>query len=183
MDRPTVTDIKTWSRLDFGSLDEPFSDDDLAMELGRSCDYVTAVTGRIIDDTFPVPLVSICQEAVQMRVEQVTLQAQSDYLETVSDDQVQSFTAGSYSETRAEGSRSRARGSPQGYPMVTPMVALNERLWLLMTPEMQDYWRGILMGLPIPSFAVSEVDWGNYDGQYPYSWGVGMASSYPNVWP
>lgn len=173
MDRPTVTDLKTWSRLDFSGLDEPFTDDDLTFVLTRSCDYIEQITGRRIDASFPVPLTSICQEAIQLRSEQVVLQQQSDYLETVADDQIQSFTAGSYSETRADGGRSRMRGQPTGYPMVTPMVALNERLWLLMTPDMQDYWRSILMGVALPSIASTEVDWGNYDGLYPYS-------GYPN---
>lgn len=171
MDRPAVTDVKTWSRLDFSSLDEPFTDTDLENVVTRACDYIESVTGRRIDATFPVPLTSICQECVQLRTEQVVLQAQTDYLETVADDQIQSFSAGGYQETRVLGaSRARTgRQPPTGYPPVTPLVALNERLFLLMTEDMRDYWRSILMGTPIPAFEVTEADWGNYDGQYPYS--------------
>ena len=49
-------------------------------------------------------------------------------------------------------------------------------MWLLMTPDMQDYWRYIVQGVGGAAIAITEADWGNYDGLYPYSYGVGAFS-------
>ena len=51
--------------------------------------------------------------------------------------------------------------------------ALNQDMWMLCTPEMQDYWRDVIQGTSAPTIETTEVDWGNYDGLYPYSYGVG----------
>jgi hypothetical protein len=178
---PTVGDLKTWSRVPFGDLDAPYTDDDLQVRIHRSCDYLTAYTGRPIDSTMPPPLVSIAEEAVQLRVEQVCYQEQPDYVETVNDQAVQSFSAGNYSETRHEPGRSRYAGATTGLPDLNPNAALNRDIWLLCTPAMQEYWRYILQGQGAPAIETTEVDWGNYDALYPYSYGVGMASD-PSAW-
>ena len=83
---PTVDDLKTWSRVDFGSLDAPYSDDDLQIRLDRAMGYLMAYTGRAMDDTMPVPLVPIAEEAIQLRTEQIAFQEQPDYVETSNDD-------------------------------------------------------------------------------------------------
>ena len=166
---PTVVQLKSWSRVDFSGLDSPFTDSDLQTELDRAVAYMAAVTGQTMDDTvLSPPLIPMAEEATQLRVEQMVYQSQPDYLETVTDDAIQSFSAGSYTETRVEQS-GRARGNPIGYPMINPLVRLNQIIWLLCTSDMRDYWRMILQGNPIPSTATTEVDWGNYDGLYPYS--------------
>lgn len=182
---PTVDELRSWSRVDFSSLDAPYSDDDLQVRLTRAEDYLTAVTGRPMDDTMPPPLVSIAQEAIQLRTEQIAFQEQPDYVETSNDDLIQSFSAGNYSETRREAGRTRYTGSTTGIPEINPNGILNRDIWLLCTPEMRDYWQFITSGINIPAIETSEVDWNNYDGLYPYSFGVGAFHGGvldPNVW-
>ena len=177
---PTVDQIKGWSRVEFGDLDQPFTDQDLQVRIDRSVAELTAITGRLFDDTMPTPLVSIAQEAVQLRVEQMAYQEQEDYAETVSDDLIQSFTAGNYSETK-KSPRDRYTGLTTGLPEINSNPWLNRDIWLLCTDDMRNYWTETLLGQAaaalIPSFEVTEADWGNYDGLYPYSWGVGAFNS------
>lgn len=170
---PTVDDLKTWSRVDFGSLDAPYTDDDLQVRIDRACSYLFAYTGRPMDTTMPPPLVNIAEEAVQLRVEQMCFQEQPDYVETGNDDLIQSFTAGNYSESRHEPGRQRYAGATTGIPEMNPNGILNRDMWLLCTPEMQEYWRYIIQGTGGAAIETTEVDWGNYDGLYPYSYGVG----------
>lgn len=182
---PTVDDLKTWSRVDFTSLDAPYTDDDLTIRIARACDYLTAYTGRPMDSTMPPPLVNIAEEAVQLRVEQVCYQEQPDYVEVANDQAIQSFSAGNYSETRHEPGRSRYAGATTGLPDLNPNAALNRDIWLLCTPAMQDYWRYIMQGVGAPTIATTEVDWNNYDGLYPYSYGTGAFHGpvvEPSVW-
>ena len=63
--------------------------------------------------------------------------------------------------------------------------ALNQDMWILCTPAMQDYWRYVIQGTNAPAIEVTEVDWNNYDGLYPYSYGVGAFHgpvADPGVW-
>jgi hypothetical protein len=182
---PTVTDLTSWSRIDFSSLDAPYTDDDLEVQIVRATGYLTAVTGRAMDDTMPPPLVPIAQDAYQLQVEQQVFKSQPDYVETSSDDLISSFSAGNYSETRKEPGRSRYTGLTTGLPNINPDPRLNTDIWLLCTPQMQDYWRFILQNQGAPTTETTEVDWGNYDGLYPYSYGVGMYQRGvldPSVW-
>jgi hypothetical protein len=171
---PTVADIETWSRIDFAGLDNPYTEVDLLRMIYRACAYLAAITGRPIDDTMPPNLVPIAQDAVQLRVEQEAMQFQEDYIETANDDLIQSFTAGNYSETRKEPGRLRYTGATTGIPEINTNPLLNWDLWLLMTSDQQDYWRYIVQGAGGVAFEVTEADWANYDGLYPYSFGVGM---------
>ena len=170
---PTVDELKSWSRVDFTSLDAPYTDDDLQVRIDRTTGYLQAYTGRMMDDTLPPQLVPIAQDAYQLRVEQIAFMEQPDYVETANDYAVQSFTAGNYSETRKEPGRTRYAGATTGLPPLNPNEMLNQDIWLLCTPEMQAYWQFVLQGTSIPSVATTEVDWANYDGLYPYSRGVG----------
>jgi hypothetical protein len=172
---PTVADITSWSRVNFAGLDNPYTDVDLGRMIARACGYLQAITGRPIDDTMPPNLVTIAQDAVQLRVEQEAMQSQEDYVDTLNDDAIQSFTAGNYSETRKEPGRLRYTGATTGIPDINPNAALNMDMWLLMTPDMQEYWRYVIQGTGAVAFEVTEADWANYDGLYPYSFGVGMA--------
>jgi len=172
---PTVAEIKRWSRRRFEDYDEPFDDADIQVRLERSVAYLEAVTGRKWDETMPKRLIFIAQEATQLRVEQMAFQEQDDYHETTNDDQIQSFTAGGYSESRPI-VRTYA-GSESGFPEINSNSWLNKDIWLLCTDDMRTYWVETLQGATaaanIPSFAVTEADWGNYDAIYPYSWGTG----------
>jgi hypothetical protein len=174
---PTLADIKSWSRMDFRDLDEPFNDQDLQVRIERACAYLNAVTGRPIDDTMPLPLVPIAQEAVQLRVEQIVVQEQQDYTETVNDDSVMSFSAGGYSETRHTSMTRSAPAVGGSLPLINVAPWLNKDIWLLCTDDMRTYWTETLLGASaaatIPSFEVTEADWGNYGGLYPYGFGPG----------
>lgn len=176
---PSVADIKAWSRLDFADLDAPFSDDDLQVRLERALAYLETVTGRAIDATMPRLLVPIAQEAVQLRVEQMAFQEQEDYAETANDDMVQSFSAGNYTESRRV--VRTYSGAETGLPEINSQPWLNRDIWLLCTDDMRAYWTETLMGAAaaasIPSFEVTEADWGNYDGLYPYTLGAGAFRS------
>jgi hypothetical protein len=178
MDAPTVEDVKGWSRLDFGALDEPYSDDDLAVLLARAMDYVWSVTGQTLA-TVPVPLVTMAQEAIQMRCEQVAIQSGTDYTEEAADDLVQTFGAGAYNQSR----RNLAQEGPQrGLPLLNPHPGLNQRLWLLATDDMRDYWWSLFAGTMPPGMEVTEVDWGNYDGAFPYASGDWPQVPDPFTW-
>lgn len=182
---PAVADLKGWSRIDFSSLDAPFTDTDLQVQIVRATAYLMAVTGRAMDDTMPPQLVPIAQDAYQLQVEQEVFKSQPDYVETSADDLIQSFSAGNYSETRHEaGGGTRRNIMPIGLPIINPDPRLNTDIWLLCTPDMQQYWRYVLQNASVPSFEVTEADWGNYDGLYPYSYGVGMRSLLvdPFIW-
>jgi hypothetical protein len=183
---PSVADLQSWSRIDFSSLDAPYTDAELQIQIVRATAYLTAVTGRAMDATMPPPLVPIAQDAYQLEVEQEVFKSQPDYVETSADDLIQSFTAGNYSETRKEPGRATRRNvMPIGLPDINPDPRLNTDIWLLCTPEMQQYWRFVLQNASIPTFEVTEADWGNYDGLYPYSHGVGAFQGPvldPTVW-
>ena len=182
---PTVADVKGWSLVDFSSLDAPVPDDDLQVQLDRTCAYLAAVTGRPFDDSMPQPLLPIAQDAIQLSVELNSFKSQPDYVETASDDLIQSFSAGNYSETRKEPGRSRYTGMTTGLPVISDNPQLNQDIWLLCTPQMQEYWRFVLQNQGAPTIEVTEADWGNYDGIYPYSFGVGMTRGSlldPTVW-
>jgi hypothetical protein len=53
---------------------------------------------------------------------------------------------------------------------------------------MQEYWSLAINGVSafagVPSIETTEIDWANYDGLYPYSYGVGMRSLLvdPMIW-
>jgi len=170
---PTLAQIKQWSRVDFSGLEDPYTDEDLQVRLTRAVADLAAITGRPFDDTMPPFLVPIAQEAVQLLVEQMCFQEQSDYSETVNDDMIQSFTAGNYSETRTM-ERGRHTGMTTGLPQINPNAWLNRDIWLLCTPAMQDYWSMSINGVSafanVPYQEVTEADWGNYGGLYPDDW-------------
>lgn len=181
---PTVEQIEAWSRVDFTAFDQPFTDADLQVRIDRSVSELQAITGRLFDDSMPPPLVTIAQEAVQLRVEQMCYQEQEDYSSTVADDQIQSFTAGNYSESKRS-PRDRYTGLTTGLPEINTNPWLNRDIWLLCTDDMRAYWIGTLQGQAaaslIPSQEITEADWGNYDGLYPYSYGVGMSRPFPDA--
>ena len=76
MDAPTTADIREWSHAEFDSLEYPEptgnDEDTLQLLLDRSIEYVLSVTGRTLD-SIPTDLVNTAQEAIQRRVEQLTI--------------------------------------------------------------------------------------------------------------
>lgn len=183
---PSVEEIKAWSRLDFESLDEPFTDEDIQVRINRTTAYLEQVTGRAMNDKLPRQLIPIAQEAFQLRIEQIARQEQEDYSDTAADDLIASFSAGSYSETRRE---PRSGTQPTtGLPEINPFPWLNRDIWLLCTEDMKYTWIEYLQGQAaasqIPSMETTEADWGNYDGVYPYDYGPGRWRPLPDplVW-
>jgi hypothetical protein len=138
--------------------------------------YVATVTGRYWDGTpiptlgsgaFPVIVTAgeefLYAQAVRMRTVQVAFQEQGDYSESATDDVVGSFSAGSYSETRADPNR---RGESKA---VNSWPALESLLWLLMTDDQRDYWRYLAGGVNAPATLTTETDWsGRNVGIGPY---------------
>lgn len=169
---PTASDVRLWSNLDWGELGYPEVDPDVRLQVlvDRAVAYVQGITGRILDPSFDGPawLEPIAQQCVQLRTEQIGYESQPDYLETANDDVVASFSAGSYSETRVDPLKRASMHVLNANP------ALNRALWTVMTPDMVDNWTAILSGKPVPAFAVSETDWGEWFGPYepvPGAWG------------
>lgn len=180
MDTPTVTSIQTWSKVPFDTLDAPFTDDDLTVALARAIAYIQFVTGRTLDGTMPAEFASLAEQATQMRVEQLVFQAQPDYVETGSDDQIATFSAGGYSETR-RGPNDRAKAEAGRIPPINSWPSLNEMLWFLATEDKRDYWRTEL-GENTPGFEVTEMDWGDYVAMPGANSGAFFGESPGNRW-
>jgi hypothetical protein len=107
-------------------------------------------------------LIQTCNRVVRMLVEQEGMQAQRTYVDTVTDDGIASFSAGSYSESRvppseAHHSFSRAAQQPT-VPTFNSWPNLNRLLTQLMTPERYAYWLAMNGGIP-PAWNTTEVDW------------------------
>lgn len=179
---PTLAEIRAWARsfASTGPCKEPGAipddDADLQFLLDRAIAYLEAITCRAFDDTMPKKLVPIAQEAVWLRIQQLIFWSDPDYAETMNDNMIQSFTAGNYSETRRD-PRTRFPGVATGLPQINPNDWLNWDIWLIATPECRDKWSITLLGqeavAQIPSFEVTEADWGNYGGLYPDDWAYG----------
>lgn len=161
MEAPTTIEIRRWSKVAFDDLEfeapatptveEP---DPLDVVVARAIDYILDVTGRTLED-IPTTLVTTAQEAVQRRTEQLAYKSQEDEAETASDvDMIQSFSAGSYSESRINTERA-TKFAPH---RVNPWPLLNDMLMRLMTPEKLEWWREQWGEMP-PAFAIQETDW------------------------
>lgn len=159
MDDVTVEDVKGWSRLDFEGLPEPYDDDQLEVLVARASDYVADVTGRTFS-TLPANLETTAEEAIQKRTEQLAIQSQPDSVETATDELIQSFTAGSYSETK------RSLDEQHKAQLVNPWPALHDLLWRLMTDDKRDEWME-WFGVIRPTFETTEVDWSTMGEPWP----------------
>jgi hypothetical protein len=162
---PTALEVRSWSRLDFGSLN--FSvDADLDRLIVRAEASFRRITGLRLTEV-PGEDVPLVQQAIQGMTEQLAFQAQPEILETLSDfDLLSSFSAGAYSEQR------RSPREMFEARMVNPWPWLNAALWGLMTPEREEYWTNFFTGGNAPAFAVSEVNWGGSDVDSSYIWGA-----------
>lgn len=180
MQPPTLTQIKLWSNVEFDQLDPAIEDDRLQVLIDRAVDYISTTIGRTIDETIPLPFVTLVQDVIQMRVEQRAYQQQQEYTETGADDQVSSFSVTGYSENRYDGGTrtSPGRGGKPGFPLINAWPALNSLLWRLMTDEARDYWIELLNsanGEHAPGFDVTEVAWSDFDRFAPgdgFVWGA-----------
>lgn len=155
MEAPTVTEIRSWSRVDFAELNyEEAEPDPLEVLVTRSIDYVMDVTGRTLENV-PTELVTTAQEAIQRRVEQLAYQQQEDHVEGAADEIISSFGAGSYNERKREVKDLALQQTKQ----VNNWHLLHDLLWRLMTEEKREWWEEQISGKPRPAFQVTEVDW------------------------
>lgn len=160
---PTAADVRLWSKVDWIELDYPegATPDPLQVLVDRAVGYVQGVTGRLFASWTDLALQPIAEQAIQLRTEQLAFESQHDYAETAADDVVQSFSASNYSETRVDPMKRAQMHTLNANP------ALERALWLVMTPEMQEYWYAVLSGKNAPAFDVTEIDWtGNAFGPY-----------------
>jgi hypothetical protein len=189
VDTPTATDVRAWSKLafdeyGFGEYDGAGGVDPLDRLVTAACDYITFVTTRVIDADTPTMLVSMIEDAVQLRVEQTVMQRQTEHIETAGDiDMISSLSVAGYSESRRDTS-AKEPGT------LNPWPALDALLWRLLSPmpgednavldDRRAYWQQLLSGQPAPAWETVEVDWsGNY-------YRGGVAGSWPGLvypWP
>lgn len=134
---PTVDDVREWSKVDFDELEfeepEGSNIDPLERIVLRSALWLQFTTGREFgefegESLEEDHLLAGMQQAVKMLVEYEAYLAQPEHAETASDfNEIQSFSAGNYSETRRS-PNSRTRG-------LHPWHALDELLYDLLTDE------------------------------------------------
>jgi hypothetical protein len=166
MNPPTAIDIRNWTQLNLARYG--YADDaKLQPVVDRAIGYILVMTGQTLPDLDPsasptasaAHLEPLMQQAIQMRVEQVLLQGRPGHVNSAADNEVvQSFSAGSYSESRraGQGFSSRTGAAERG---INTWPALEELLWMLMTPERFAYWWAFTSGQPMPDFTVEEVNW------------------------
>lgn len=162
---PTVNDIRTWTQVPIARYG--YSDDaKLQSVIDRATAYVLWVTGQVFPTldpsnspvATPEMLEPMMDQAIQMRVEQVILQGRAGYVGSAAEmDVISSFSASGYSEQRSRGGFASRSGAAE--KSINKWPALEELLWMLMTPERFSFWLAFVSGQMVPDFAVMEVDW------------------------
>lgn len=185
MIRPTAQDVRNLTPAppngtDYGALGFPVpiapDPDPLQPLVDAAIQYVEQVTGRVPIESVPDNMAALAQMAIRMRTEQFLWLLSADFVESAADSEVVSFSAGSYSETRRSD-----RGRKQGEWWINPWGALDELLWLLMTPEKKVEWDEKIKGIVAPAFAVVSPDWDQFSvGDFP-SGGPGLDADL--AWP
>lgn len=171
MDRPTSETVRALTPAPpngtdyaaFGFPPPPPEPDPLQPLVDASIQYLEQVTGRAPIETTPPELESLMNMAVRMRTEQFLHVTSADSVESAADSDVVSFSAGSYSETRRT-----ERGHREGEWWINPWGALDDLLWLLMTPEKRAEWEAKAKNIVEPAFAVASPDWDQFSiGDFP----------------
>lgn len=133
---PTAEDIREWSKVDFDELEfeQPEGGaDPLRRVVRKAMLWLQHTTGRLFTEfenetTEEEYLLESMRQAVLMLVEHAVYVAQPEHAETSADfNQIRSFSAGSYSETR-RGTNERSHG-------LHPWADLADLIWDLMTEE------------------------------------------------
>jgi hypothetical protein len=155
---PDAEDIREWSSVDFAAQGYPAptppDDDPLQRIVDAAIAYIAKVTGRQPLTSVPDEDVILAEDAVRMRTEQLVMQSRAETVESSTDDQVRSFSAGSYSETRFD----RKKGTER---VLNTWPALEEILWALMTEDAKEQWIADLGGEPAPAFEIAEIEFGD----------------------
>lgn len=164
MIRPTTDDFRNWTQLKLAQLGYG-EDTKLQPVLDRAIGYVLYVSGQKLDalDTSLSPTAAVedmeplIGQAIQMRAEQVILQGRPGHVGSAADNEVvSSISVGSYSESRRAPGFSRSGVSERS---INTWPALEEILWMVMTPERYGYWWAFTSGKAIPDFWVEEMAW------------------------
>lgn len=163
MESVTAAEVREWSDLPFDRLGLG-DDTQLQQKVDRAAGYVFSITGLSYagaemtvlamgpDD--PGLVTKLVEQAVQMRTEQVVMQERADYVESAAqNDVIASFSAGLYSESHRDPTRRGEARSINTWP------ALDELLWMLMTPDRFAWWQAYISGTPAPEWSVQAVDW------------------------
>jgi hypothetical protein len=182
MDRPTVTEIRTWSKVPFDELGYPVpegSDPDALEEIvARMAAWLEGTIGYFFE---PVPTSTdagtdytpaapparkepLIRQALQLATEFYIYSTLPESIEGVADfDVVQSFNADGYSETR------RGMHAGAGPDILHPWPKLNDLLNDIRNPELGG---GIGSDFPVV---------GGYE--YPVRWDVGRNIMLARGWP
>lgn len=156
MDRPTAAQIRSWTNPDpnlprfiFEEYGYPAPEgedaDSLEILIARFVEWLEAAIGYDIDDDeYPENLQERTGEAIQLGVLYKIVSTEQGIIETAGDfDLIQSFSAGSYSETR--------RGQGINTRALHPWPALNQLLNGLLSPDR--------LGQEIPAMGIVAPDW------------------------
>lgn len=150
MDAPSVTYVKDTTNLEaLKGASVPIVEETLAQAISSFKRFTGLAFATVPTDDEP-----LVRRAVRGLTELHFTQDSAEYMETLADwDLIQSFTAGSYSEThRSAEDAMKAR-------LLVAWPWLSSLLWDLMTDEKRDHFDE-LFGAKVPAFGVQEVDWG-----------------------
>lgn len=163
----TSDDIRGWSQLDWDALayGEPVAPDPdpLDIEVERAVDYVATCTGQDPDTLSGSDRTSrMFKNAVQLRVEQIVIKRQADFVSDLNEDALDISVTG-YSGKRI----SYKESDPA--TMINPWKELNDLLVALLTDEKRDYWEdlGKLPGANVvrPSEIIQYTHWFHTDDE------------------
>lgn len=170
MDTPTAEAVRTWipnaTWTDWGyaSGQDP---DSITRIAAAASQQTLDVTGWGTWAAVPPEKEPLLEHAVGIMTAMFAAQSSPEYLETLSDfDLIQSFSAGSYSETR------RSPDEAIKAKMLAPWPMAHAALLAAMTPEKMEAYLAYLNGQNVPSFEVTEVDWT----------GWGMSADLADLW-
>lgn len=159
MDQPTAADVRTWGLpntpwAEWGYV-EGLTPDSLERVTAAAAQQTLNVTGWGTWGAVPPQNEPLLEHAVTIMTQMFAAQSTPEYLETLSDfDLIQSFSAGSYSETR------RSVDEAIKAKMLAAWPAAHAALFAAMTPDARDAYLAYLNGANVPGFETTEVLWG-----------------------
>lgn len=157
----------TWSDYGYSSNDGPGGIQEL---VDRAESTFWRITGQTLDqiDAQDAPLV---RRVIQGLTEQIAMASSSDTLDTMADwDLIQSFSAGSYSETR------RSADDMFKSRMLNAVPWISDALWSMLTPERYEHYLQFFTGVNTPAWQAGDVYWAegdtmaNIEGPSPGHW-------------
>ncbi len=178
---PTAARVRLISQSPFAEqgFPEPTGneEDPLARLVAAAAEFVIDKTGYGSFLAVPDGKAPLVENAIVMLTSMYVAQNTAEYLETLADfDLIQSFSAGSYSETRRSADDAAKAKALVAWPPV------NAAIVAAMTPEAYDDYMAWLNGDVAPAFSVTEVDWTNRDYDAAGGWIVGDWGGRRDLW-